>query len=116
YDKDLLPPAEERAAAARVTAAVTDLIAAVAETGVTLVAVTNEVGLGVVPEYPLARLYRDQLGWANQRLARAADGVYLLVSGYALDLKALAAGPPAAAGPPSAPSPDDFSSPSKEPQ
>ena len=74
YDKDLLPPDEERAAAARVTAAVDDLLAAVAETGATLVAVTNEVGLGVVPEYPLARLYRDQLGWANQRLARAADG------------------------------------------
>ena len=116
YDKDLLPPAEERAAAARVTAAVTGLIAAVAETGVTLVAVTNEVGLGVVPEYPLARLYRDQLGWANQRLARDADGLYLLVSGHPLDVKALAAGPPAAAGPSSTPSPDDLSSPPKEPQ
>ena len=116
YDKDLLPPAEERAAAERVTAAVTDLLAAVAETGVTLVAVTNEVGLGVVPEYPLARLYRDQLGWANQRLARDADGLYLLVSGYALDVKALTAGSPAAAGPSPAPSIDDPSSPSKEPQ
>jgi adenosylcobinamide kinase/adenosylcobinamide-phosphate guanylyltransferase len=93
YDKDLLPAAEERAAAARVTDAVDDLIAAVAETGATAVAVTNEVGLGVVPEYPLARLYRDQLGWANQRLARDADGVYLLVSGYPLDVKALAASP-----------------------
>ena len=93
YDKDLLPPAEERAAAARVTAAVDGLVAAVADTGVTLVAVTNEVGLGVVPEYPLARLYRDQLGWANQRLARDADDLYLLVSGYPLDVKALAADP-----------------------
>ena len=52
---------------------------------------SNEVGLGVVPEYPLARLYRDQLGWANQRLARAADRVYFLVAGYPLDVKALAA-------------------------
>ena len=114
YDKDLLPPAEERAAAARVTAAVTELATAVAETGVTLVAVTNEVGLGVVPEYPLARLYRDQLGWANQRLARDADGLYLLVSGHPLDVKALAAGSPAATGPLSTPSPDDLSSPPKE--
>ena len=109
YDKDLLPADEERAAAARVTAAVTDLLAAVAETGVTLVAVTNEVGLGVVPEYPLARLYRDQLGWANQRLARDADGLYLLVSGYPLDVKALAAASPDS-------SPDDLSSPPKEHQ
>jgi adenosylcobinamide kinase / adenosylcobinamide-phosphate guanylyltransferase len=113
YDKDLLPSAEERAAAERVTAAVTELLAAVAETGVTLVAVTNEVGLGVVPEYPLARLYRDQLGWANQRLARDADGLYLLVSGYPIDVKALAADS-LAAGTSLTPSIDDPSSPSKE--
>ena len=124
YDKDLLPADEERAAAARVTAAVTDLLAAVAETGVTLVAVTNEVGLGVVPEYPLARLYRDQLGWANQRLARDADGLYLLVSGYPLDVRALAAGSPAVTSrdplasrrPSPIPSPDDLSSSPKEHQ
>jgi adenosyl cobinamide kinase/adenosyl cobinamide phosphate guanylyltransferase len=108
YDKDLLPPDEERAAAARVSAAADGLVAAVAETGVTLVAVTNEVGLGVVPEYPLARLYRDQLGWANQRLARDADGLYLLVSGYPLDVKSLAQSPIL--------STDDSSSPAKEPQ
>jgi len=91
YDKDLLPADEERAAAGRVAAAVDDLLATLDETGATLVAVTNEVGLGVVPEYPLARLYRDQLGWANQRLARSAGRVYFLVSGYPLDVKALAA-------------------------
>jgi len=90
YDKDLLPAAEERAAGERVTAAVVELQAAVAETGATLVAVSNEVGLGVVPEYPLARLWRDQLGWANQRLACDADRVYFLVAGYPLDVKALA--------------------------
>lgn len=93
YAKDILPVAEERAAAERVAKAVADLLAAVDETGATLIAVTNEVGLGVVPEYPLARLYRDQLGWANQRLARTADLVYLLVSGFALDVKALAIDP-----------------------
>ncbi len=114
YDKDLLPAEQERAAAARVTAAVTDLLAAVAEAGSTLVAVTNEVGLGVVPEYPLARLYRDQLGWANQRLARDADRVYFLVSGYPLDVKALAAGSPAAPSASPESSPDDLSSPPKE--
>jgi adenosylcobinamide kinase/adenosylcobinamide-phosphate guanylyltransferase len=116
YDKELLPAAEERAAAARVTAAVDGLVEAVEATGVTLVAVTNEVGLGVVPEYPLARLYRDQLGWANQRLARDADGLYLLVSGYPLDVKALSAGPISPAGPSPSSSADDPSSPPKEPQ
>ena len=93
YDKDLLPADEEQAAAARVSAGVADLLAALDETGATLVAVTNEVGLGVVPEYPLARLYRDQLGWANQRLAAAADRVYFLVAGFPLDVTALAASP-----------------------
>jgi len=93
YDKDLLPADEERASAARVSAGVADLLAALAETGATMIAVSNEVGLGVVPEYPLARLYRDQLGWANQRLAAAADRVYFLVSGLPLDVTALAASP-----------------------
>lgn len=93
YDKDLLPAGDERAASARVSAGVSDLLAALAETGATMVAVSNEVGLGVVPEYPLARLYRDQLGWANQRLAAAADRVYFLVAGFPLDVTALAASP-----------------------
>jgi adenosylcobinamide kinase/adenosylcobinamide-phosphate guanylyltransferase len=93
YDKDLLPADEERAAAARVSAGVADLLAALDETGSTLIAVSNEVGLGVVPEYPLARLYRDQLGWANQRLADAADRLYFLVAGFPLDVTALAASP-----------------------
>ena len=93
YDKSLIPVAQERAAAGRVIACVDDLLEALAETGATLVAVSNEVGLGVVPEYPLARLYRDELGRANQRLARAASHVYFLVSGYPLDVKALAASP-----------------------
>jgi adenosylcobinamide kinase / adenosylcobinamide-phosphate guanylyltransferase len=49
--------------------------------------VTNEVGLGVVPDNALARIYRDMLGKANQRLAAAANEVYLLVSGIAVKIK-----------------------------
>jgi len=93
YDKDLLPEDEERAASARVSAGVADLLAALDEAGATLIAVSNEVGLGVVPEYPLARLYRDQLGWANQRLAAAAGRLYFLVAGFPLDVTALAVSP-----------------------
>lgn len=57
--------------------------------GKTLLIVTNEVGLGIVPAYPLGRLYRDTLGYVNQRLAQAADRAYLMVAGMGVDLKRL---------------------------
>lgn len=53
----------------------------------TLIVVSNEVGLGIVPDNPLARTYRDLLGQANQILAREADEVYLMVSGIPVHLK-----------------------------
>ncbi len=43
--------------------------------------VSNEVGLGLVPPYPLGRAYRDLLGEANQMVAREADEVILMVAG-----------------------------------
>ena len=49
--------------------------------------VSNEVGLGLVPPYPLGRVYRDALGRANQRLAAAADEVLFMVAGLPLALK-----------------------------
>ena len=55
----------------------------------TLIAITNEVGLGIVPDHPLGRAYRDTLGYVNQRLAQAADRVYLMVAGLAVDIKRL---------------------------
>ncbi len=49
--------------------------------------VSNEVGLGLVPPYPLGRIYRDALGWANQRLARAAERVLFMVAGIPMVVK-----------------------------
>ena len=49
--------------------------------------ISNEVGLGLVPPYPLGRVYRDLLGRANQRLAAEADNVLFLVAGLPLVLK-----------------------------
>jgi adenosylcobinamide kinase/adenosylcobinamide-phosphate guanylyltransferase len=56
----------------------------------TVIFVTNEVGMGVVPENALAREYRDVAGLANQQVAACADEVYLVVSGLAVDIKKLA--------------------------
>lgn len=55
----------------------------------TWIVVSNEVGLGLVPDTPLGRIYRDLLGQANQTLAAHARAVYLLVAGLAVDVKAL---------------------------
>jgi adenosylcobinamide kinase/adenosylcobinamide-phosphate guanylyltransferase len=49
--------------------------------------VSNEVGLGIVPAYPLGRIYRDALGRANQRLATLADQVFFMVAGLPLTVK-----------------------------
>ncbi len=49
--------------------------------------VTNEVGLGIVPENALARAFRDAQGALNQRLAAAVDEVYLAVAGYPMKVK-----------------------------
>lgn len=51
-----------------------------------VVLVTNEVGLGVVPEHRSGRVFRDLLGTANQRLGAACDHVHLVVAGRVLEL------------------------------
>lgn len=51
-----------------------------------VVLVTNEVGAGVVPEHRSGRLFRDQLGLVNQRVAAVCDEVHLVVAGRVLVL------------------------------
>ena len=53
----------------------------------TLIFVTNEVGLGVVPDNPTARLYRDLVGRCNRIIAAAADEVIFISCGLPLFLK-----------------------------
>jgi adenosylcobinamide kinase/adenosylcobinamide-phosphate guanylyltransferase len=52
-----------------------------------VIAVTNEVGSGLVPQDIVGRRFRDLQGFVNQQIARAADTVYLLVSGIPVRIK-----------------------------
>jgi adenosylcobinamide kinase / adenosylcobinamide-phosphate guanylyltransferase len=49
--------------------------------------ISNEVGLGLVPAYQMGRVYRDAIGWANQRLAREADKVIFMAAGIPTVIK-----------------------------
>ena len=51
------------------------------------IVVSNEVGLGIVPDNPLARRFRDLAGFANQKLAQASDEAYLLAAGIPMKIK-----------------------------
>ncbi|MCD6571552.1 MAG: bifunctional adenosylcobinamide kinase/adenosylcobinamide-phosphate guanylyltransferase [Deltaproteobacteria bacterium] len=53
----------------------------------TIIIVSNELGMGIVPENKLARVYRDSLGFLNQRIAGRADEVYMLFSGIPVRIK-----------------------------
>jgi adenosylcobinamide kinase/adenosylcobinamide-phosphate guanylyltransferase len=52
-----------------------------------LIIVTNEVGMGIIPDNQLARTYRDLLGSLNQQIARRAEQVVLLVAGIPVKIK-----------------------------
>jgi adenosylcobinamide kinase/adenosylcobinamide-phosphate guanylyltransferase len=53
----------------------------------TVIAVSNEVGCGIVPENALARQFRDESGRLNAGIAKASDEVYWMVFGCALRVK-----------------------------
>jgi adenosylcobinamide kinase / adenosylcobinamide-phosphate guanylyltransferase len=82
YEADPEPAVEAEVAA---------ILAAARDRDLTLIVVTNEVGMGIVPTYPLGRAYRDLLGRAGQQIAAAAAEVYLLVCGIPVEIRALEA-------------------------
>jgi adenosylcobinamide kinase/adenosylcobinamide-phosphate guanylyltransferase len=72
---------DEPGSAERLAGRLDALVNAWAMTTAHVVAVSDEVGLGVVPETRSGRLFRDTLGAANQRLAGTADEVWFVVAG-----------------------------------
>ena len=72
---------------ARLAAAVDALVAAWAGTHRRVVAVSNEVGSGVVPATPSGRRFRDELGVLNARVAAASPRVWLVTAGVSQRLR-----------------------------
>jgi adenosylcobinamide kinase / adenosylcobinamide-phosphate guanylyltransferase len=64
-----------------VQARIDELIGAWRQTAALVVAVTDQVGSGLVPAYPAGRVFRDQLGWLNQRLAAESELNLQVVAG-----------------------------------
>lgn len=86
-DWETASPEQVAAIEINVLAEIEALITAAAAIPGTLIAVTNEVGFGIVPGTRLARFFRDCAGRVNQRMAAAADEVHLVVSGIPVPIK-----------------------------
>lgn len=52
-----------------------------------VIIISNEIGLGVVPAFPLGRIFRDLMGVVNKKIAEASDEVYLFIAGLKQRLK-----------------------------
>ena len=71
-----------------VSAAVSELVATLAELDrARIILVSNEVGLGIVPDNAMARTFRDLAGSAHQRLAEICTDVFFVVAGLPMTLK-----------------------------
>lgn len=66
-----------------------DLFQSFEQTESLIIFVAEETGWGVVPAYPIGRLFRDRLGNLTRRIGAIADTVYLVVGGYVLNLSQL---------------------------
>ena len=71
----------------RLTTEIDELVGCIDGSTATFILVSNEVGMGLVPESRLGRLYRDLLGKVNQILAQHADEVYVMVAGIPVEVK-----------------------------
>jgi len=81
---------DDEGTAGALDAAVEELTLAAAGYPYPLVLVTNEVGSGIVPAYPLGRRFRDEAGRLNRRMADVCERVFLVTAGIPVELKSIA--------------------------
>lgn len=80
-------PITDHAATSALLSEIDQLVHAYTQSDAEWIIISNEVGLGLVPPYPLGRVYRDALGRANQHLAALADEVLFMVAGLPMKVK-----------------------------
>ena len=78
---------QEGASPGRMQTTCEDLVICLQKTVTPTIFISNEVGLGIVPDNPLSREFRDRVGWLHQRLAQVADLVVMMVAGVPLLVK-----------------------------
>jgi len=71
----------------KIMAEIKELVSTMNASRASFVIVSNEVGLGLVPDNKLGRIYRDLLGKTNQLIAQHATEVYFLAAGIPLKIK-----------------------------
>ncbi len=86
-DTETVSPDVQEQTEERVMRYIEALLLEMREKDAEFIIVTNEVGMGVVPQTPLGRLFRDIAGRVNQRVADAAEEVYLTVCGIPVRIK-----------------------------
>jgi adenosylcobinamide kinase / adenosylcobinamide-phosphate guanylyltransferase len=64
-----------------------NLITSIKSSVVSLIFVSEETGWGVIPAYPMGRLFRDRLGRVVRELGQVADETFLVVAGFAIDVQ-----------------------------
>ncbi len=86
-DWETVSPKVALSVESKIIAEVTGLIRWAESYDGTIILVSNETGMGIVPANPLSRWFRDFAGRVNQQVAKAADEVYLLISGIPMKIK-----------------------------
>lgn len=86
-DENRITPQEMATVEEKVISEVQSLIHQVQEMNGDLIIVSNEIGMGIVPDNHLARVFRDIQGRVNQAIAKESDRVVLVVSGIPMEVK-----------------------------